>query len=82
MEGVIQSDPDLALQRLCAPHARMFGERLLAVSQNGTVTFQQFLEVARELVATLPDQTATWLAALVALEMRREQEQPRPPSRN
>jgi len=82
MGGVIYPDPDQALQRLCAPHARLFGERLLAVSRNGTVTFQQFLEVARELVTTLPDQTATWLAALVALDMRRDQEEPRPPSRN
>lgn len=82
MPGVMHHDPDQALQRLCAPHARMFGERLLAVAQNGTVTFQQFLEVARELVTSLPDQTATWLAALVALEMRRDQERPRPPSPN
>lgn len=68
-----QKDPDTMLHRLCAPPARLFGERLLARAEDGSVTFQQFLEVARELVRTLPDQTAVWLAALVALDMRRDE---------
>lgn len=82
MEGVHAPDPDLALQRLCAPHARLFGERLLARAHDGTVTFQQFVEVARELVQALPEGAATWLAALVALDMRRDQQAPRRPSVN
>ncbi|GAB4162775.1 MAG: hypothetical protein Fur0037_28780 [Planctomycetota bacterium] len=71
-------DAERILRGICAPHARRFGSRLLSVARGGSVAFPQFVEVAREFVEALPDQAATWLAALVALDMRREQG-PKPP---
>ncbi len=62
-----------ALRRLSAPHAIAFGSRLLergqAKTRPGQITFREFLGVARELVAQKPEQSAIYLAALVALDM-------------
>ena len=61
-----------ALRRLTAPHALAFGSRLLDRGQDGSITFGEFLSVARELIALLPEQSAVYLAALVALDMSNE----------
>ena len=37
-----------------------------------TITFREFLNVARELVTLMPEQSAIYLAALVALDMSAE----------
>lgn len=58
-----------SLRRLATPHALDFGSRLLQHHTNGVLTFREFVTVARELVAEQPEQTAIYLAALVALDM-------------
>lgn len=74
-----------SLRRLTTPHALVFGNRLLDRGHGGAITFREFLAVARELVAQLPDQTAVYLAALVALDMGSDEDlgvRIPPPSRN
>jgi hypothetical protein len=72
------------LRRLTTPHALAFGTRLLSRGTDGTITFREFLAVARELVTLLPEQSAVYLAALVALDMSNddsvlaERQQPSP----
>lgn len=61
-----------ALRRLSAPHALAFGSRLLSQGVGGPLTFREFLSVAHELIATMPEQAAVYLAALVALDMSAE----------
>jgi hypothetical protein len=78
-------DPEAALRRLCAAHSLAFGQRLIAKAESGSLTFREFVSVARELVRALPEEAATYLAALVAIDLRREDaDQPpvRVPSRN
>ncbi|MGC6487293.1 MAG: hypothetical protein ACON4Z_06590 [Planctomycetota bacterium] len=58
-----------SLRRLTAPHAITFSARLLQRSEQGVLTFRAFVQTARELVRDDPDRCATYLAALVALEM-------------
>lgn len=58
-----------SLRRLAVPHALHFGSRLLHRGSGGVITFREFVDVARELVAQRPEQTAVYLAALVALDM-------------
>ena len=58
-----------SLRRLTTPHALAFGTRLLSRGTDGTITFREFLAVARELVTRRPEQSAVYLAALVALDM-------------
>jgi len=58
-----------SLRRLTAPHAITFSARLLQRSSKGVLTFRAFVQTARELVREEPDRCATYLAALVALEM-------------
>lgn len=58
-----------SLRRLTTPHAIAFGTRLLSRGHHATITFRDFLAVARDLVAQSPDQSAIYLAALVALDM-------------
>lgn len=71
-------DPRTLLRRLSAPHAIAFGSRLLERGDHGaglgkgTITFREFLNVARELVTQMPEQSAVYLAALVALDMSSE----------
>lgn len=64
-------DSRAALRRLSAPHALAFGSRLLDRDRcaEGTIAFREFLDVARELVTKVPEQSAVYLAALVALDM-------------
>ena len=57
------------LRRLTAPHAIDFSARLLHRSRDGVLTFRAFVTTAREMVRDQPDRCATYLAALVALEM-------------
>ncbi|MBM4063420.1 MAG: hypothetical protein FJ265_20315 [Planctomycetes bacterium] len=71
-----------SLRRLAIPHALAFGARLLRRGQGGVLTFREFVAVARELVSQLPEQTAVYLAALVALDMGHDDEAPRFPSAN
>lgn len=61
-----------SLRRLAMPHALHFGSRLLHRGTGGVITFREFVAVARELVAQRPEQTAIYLAALVALDMQNE----------
>ncbi|MCR9246602.1 MAG: hypothetical protein NXI31_16335 [bacterium] len=70
-------DSRTALRRLSAPHALAFGSRLLDrqgphLKNPGPITFREFLRVARELVTHKPEQSAIYLAALVALDMTSE----------
>ncbi|MCK5943727.1 MAG: hypothetical protein KAI24_17215 [Planctomycetes bacterium] len=75
-----------ALRRLSAPHALDFGARLLERSAEGVLTFREFVTTARELVREQPERCATYLAALVALDMGSTEddppEHPPEPSRN
>ncbi len=57
------------LRRLATPHALDFGTRLLHQGSGGVISFRQFLTVARDFVRERPEQTAVYLAALVALDM-------------
>ena len=61
-----------SLRRLTTPHALHFGSRLLRLGSNDVITFREFVAVARELVAELPEQTSVYLAALVAMDMASE----------
>jgi len=58
-----------SLRRLSSPHALDFSSRLLHRGNDGVLTFQEFVEVAREVVREQPDRSAVYLAALVALDM-------------
>ena len=58
-----------SLRRLATPHALDFGCRLLQGHTDGVLTFRSFVSVARQLIAERPEQTAVFLAALVALDM-------------
>jgi hypothetical protein len=57
------------LRRLATPHALDFGTRLLHRGSGGTISFREFLAVARDFVRERPEQSAVYLAALVALDM-------------
>ncbi len=59
-----------ALRGLCVGPAAIFGNRLLNRSKGQIVSFPAFVETAREMVASLPEECATYLAALIALDMR------------
>ena len=58
-----------SLRRLATPHALAFGTRLLDHGEGGVIRFREFLAVARDFVRERPEQTAVYLAALVALDM-------------
>ena len=74
------------LRRLTASHAIDFSARLLQRSERGVLTLRAFVHTAREFVREQPERCATYLAALVALEMGATDEEPRssarPPSPN
>ena len=65
-----------SLRRLATPHAIDFGARLLHHGTSGTISFREFLAVAREYVSERPDQSAVYLAALVALDMGAPDDEP------
>ena len=73
-----------SLRRLTTPHALNFGSRLLHRGGGGVITFREFVTVARELVKQMPEQSAVYLAALVALDMCRDEatQEPDKPSKN
>jgi len=75
-----------SLRRLSAPHALEFGARLLERGADGMLTFREFVSTARDFVREQPERCATYLAALVALDMGAPDEDPPPrppePSRN
>lgn len=62
-----------SLRRLTTPHALHFGSRLLRNGSTDTITFREFVAVARELVTQSPEQSAIYLAALVAMDMATEE---------
>ena len=61
-----------ALRSLCQRPASIFGQRVLARAQGELVSFRDFVRVARDMIKLEPDATAAWLAALVALDMTRD----------
>jgi hypothetical protein len=63
-------DADSALRGLCSRPAALFGQRLLERVEGRTISFPSFVATARELVSLWPEETATYLAALIALDMR------------
>ena len=65
-----------SLRRLATPHAIDFGARLLHRGTGGSISFREFLAVAREYVTERPDQSAVYLAALVALDMNAQDDEP------
>lgn len=69
-----------SLRRLATPHAIDFGARLLHRGTGGTISFREFLAVAREYVSERPDQTAVYLAALVALDMNAQDDERQRPA--
>ena len=66
-----------SLRRLTCPHALDFSTRLLERGANGVLTFREFVDVARAVGREQPDESAGYLAGLVALDMGSPQ-----PSRN
>lgn len=62
-------DVRLSLRRLSAPHALRFGNSLLQRGSDGSIAFGAFVDVAQQWVRERPDQSAFYLAALVALDM-------------
>lgn len=83
-----RTDVRLSLRRLSAPHALCFGNTLLERGCNGSISFGAFVDVARDWVAERPEESALYLAALVALDMSDDVTNDpcangsRPPSRN
>jgi hypothetical protein len=71
---VIHPSADASLRRICSKQAATFGTRLLGRANGNAINFQEFVAVARELIGSLPDQAAVYLAALVALDMNRPDE--------
>lgn len=74
-----------SLRQLTVPHALDFGARLLRRGKSPLLTFREFVAVARECWEEAPDAAATYLAALVALEMASDEGAPAcpvAPSRN
>jgi hypothetical protein len=57
------------LRHLTSTQALDFCSRLLSRSDNGVLTFREFHATAREMIHECPDDTALFLAALVALDM-------------
>lgn len=68
------------LRRLQTPHALDFGARLLRAGTGGAIRFREFLAVAREFVHERPEQSAVYLATLVALDLQAQDEEA-PPAR-
>jgi hypothetical protein len=71
---VTTADARDSLRRLATPHAIDFGARLLQRGSGGMISFREFLAVAREYLHERPEQTAVYLAALVALDMSHQDE--------
>lgn len=75
-----------SLRRLAVPHAIDFGARLLSRGHGGVISFREFVAVARTFVAERPEDSAVYLATLVALDIGRgDDDAPlplRPPSVN
>lgn len=77
-----------SLRRLALPHALDFGARLLSRGEGGIIGFREFVAVARAFVAERPDDSAVYLATLVALDIGRPDDEsaighrPPPPSAN
>jgi hypothetical protein len=57
------------LRHLTSSQALDFCARLLSRSKNGILTFREFYATAVELIREQPQDTAVFLAALVALDM-------------
>lgn len=61
-----------SLRRLTLPHALRFSSALLLRCTDGTITFKEFVAVARELVAQSSEDAAVFLAAMIAIDMSHE----------
>lgn len=72
------------LRNLCQKPALEFGRIVLTRTRGDLISFRDFVRTAREMSERQPDMTAQWLAALIALEITRneEQEEHSEPSRN
>lgn len=70
-----------SLRRLALPHALDFGARLLSRGQGGIIGFREFVAVARAFVTERPEDSALYLATLVALDMNRVEDELGPPDR-
>ncbi len=78
MNHCTAAETESTLKNLCARPAARFGAALLAQSNGPTISFRQFVHTARQLVQEDQQGAATWLAALIALEMHQERRhQPR-----
>jgi len=64
-------DPDASLRQLCSSQAADFAEQLLARANGGAIVFGEFVAAAHALVRSQPRDAALYLAAMVALDMRR-----------
>ncbi|MBM3973865.1 MAG: hypothetical protein FJ301_07170 [Planctomycetes bacterium] len=60
-----------SLRRIALPHALDFGARLLSRGEAGIIGFREFVAVARAFVAERPEDSAVYLATLVALDINR-----------
>ena len=58
-----------SLRRLQTPLALDFGTRLLRACKGGSICFREFVAVARAFMRERPEQSAIYLATLVALEL-------------
>lgn len=70
-----------SLRRLALPHALDFGARLLSRGEGGIIGFREFVAVARAFVAERPEDSAVYLATLVALDMNRVEDELAQPDR-
>lgn len=62
-------DAHHALRQLTSTHALDFCSRLLSQSNNGVFTFREFVKTTHDMIRENPGEMATFLAALVAIDM-------------
>ena len=65
-----------ALRQLTSTHALDFCSRLLRQNTNGVFTFREFVKTAREMIHEYPGDMATFLAALIAIDMNVQEMDP------
>lgn len=72
------------LRSLCQKPALEFGRIVLTRTRGELISFRDFVSTAREMSQQHPELTAQWLAALIALEITRNDQDERraDPSRN
>lgn len=72
------------LRSLCQKPALEFGRIVLTRTRGELISFRDFVRTAHEMSERHPEMTAQWLAALIALEITRNDSEERraDPSRN